>query len=153
MAEYVALCEHPKRDAWFAAAPDMLARVLLRSNKGWARTVDTQAAVKVVSGLVQDYEHAGLSAAVLHDSHLLIYSVGSPWYAPTEKLIIEQFFVRVDKGSTEEALAALDLLAKDLGATGVVMATSLAANDKALGRLLGRFGYTSMSSQHWRDIA
>lgn len=151
-AAYTHLCSHPKRLEWLAAAPEILARVLIRSQKEWARTVDTAAAVRQVAGLVREAEHNGLSAVVLNNSHLLIYQLGGPWYAPYEKLIIEQFFVRLDKGPTSEALAAIDLLAKDLGATGVVMATSLAANDKALGRLLGRFGYSPMSSQHYRGI-
>lgn len=148
---YTPLCEHPKRNEWLAAAPEVLARVLLRSNKEWARAVDTGASVKTLADLIRECEHAGLSAAVLNDSHLLIYTVASPWYAPNEKLIVEQFFVRMDRGQTDEALAALDLLAKDLGATGAVMATSLAANDAALGRLLTRYGYSAMSSQHFKS--
>lgn len=124
--------------------------IIKRSQKDWARALDRPAALAVMHKLAQDNGPYGLQATVLNDSHLLVWTFGGPWYAPTEKWITEQFFLRLGRGSTDAAFDAIDLLKERTGASGVIMATSLAKNDEALGRLLARHGYMPMSSQHFK---
>lgn len=134
-----------------SSADTVLAAIVKRAEKEWARKLSKDDALSTLYLLAKDTGPYGLQATVLNDSHLLVWTFAGPWYAMSEKWITEQFFVRIGKGSTADALAAIDLLAEKIGATGTVMATSLAANDAALGRLYGQHGYSPMSSQHFKS--
>lgn len=136
-------------------APEIMASVMQRASgkgKTWENRTDIEAAIAVAQALADGQDIPGLQATVLNNSHLLVYSVGSPWYASSSKWLIEQFFIRIGRGTVGCALNDLDELARQLGATTVVMATSLAANDAALGRLYAQHGYSSQSSQHFKEL-
>lgn len=136
------------KDALLASADTVLEAIIKRAEKEWTRKLSREDALGVIKQLAKDNGPYGLQATVLNDSHLLVWTFAGPWYAMSEKWITEHFFVRIGKGSTKLALDAIDLLASKIGATATVMATSLAANDAALGRLYGQSGYSPMSSQH-----
>lgn len=131
-------------------ADSVLSAVIKKADKEWAIQLSRESALATLQKLATEEKPFGLEATVLNDSHLLIWSFSAPWYAGDQRWITEQFFLRVGKGSTADAFTAIDLLAEKIGATGVVMATSLAHNDAALGRLLGAQGYSPMSSQHFK---
>jgi len=142
--------EHPLRDEWLANSEKLIEQIVRKSGKTWTENgFSKEAALTVWNQLAQGEEPYGLHAAVLNDSHILVFTFGTPWYAKG-KWIIEQFFLRIGKGSSKDAFDAIDLLAAKLGASGVTMATSLASDDSALGRLLASHGYSPMSSQHFK---
>lgn len=138
------------RDVLLEGAPVVLDAIIARAQKEWSRTLSREDALLTLRNLGKGTSPYGLQATVLNDSHLLLWTLGSPWYAPSERWITEQFYVRIGKGSSKDAFVAIDALARNVGATGVVMATSLAADDSALGRLLASNGYSGMSSQHFK---
>lgn len=136
-------------------APEIAAVVMQRSGrdgKDWAARLETDSALAIFQRLADGEDIPGLQAVILNDSHLLVYSLGHPWWTKDKAWLIEQFFIRIGRGPAAGAFHDLDELAKSLGATTVVMATSLAANDQALGRLYARHGYTPQSSQHIKEL-
>lgn len=123
-----------------------------RDGKSFADLIDHEKALATVLGLLRGEQLSGIDAAVLNDSHLLVYSVGAPWFSGEAVWLIEQFYIRVGPGSSTAALAAVDELGRSLGCSAVVFGTSLAASDKALGRLLVRQGYLPQSSQLIKEL-
>lgn len=147
--------EYPQREALMQRAPEIMAAVLRRSGgrgKHWDDRVEVDGAICVAQALADGTEIPGLQASVLSNSHLLIYSLGSPWFSNSQVWLIEQFFIRIGKGSVGAAFRDLEDLARASGARRIVMATSLAANDAALGRLYAQNGYSPESSQHIKDL-
>ena len=146
---------HPQRAELLARGPEMAREVLARAGRDGKPSgclVDVDAALRVFSLLAEHEDVGGIRAAIVNDSHFFAYSVGPMWFNPLEPWLLEQFFMRVGRGSTSQALADIEQMGRDLGCKGVLMATSLAANDEALGRLLARFGYAPQSSQHYKDL-
>lgn len=131
-------------------AEGIIKSIIKRAEKEWSRTITVDEALGTLKLLSQDNGPYGIQATVLNDSHLLVWTFGAPWYAVGEKWITEQFFVRIGRGKSSDAFAAIDRLAAKIGATGIVMATSLAHNDEALGKILVNEGYTGMSSQYFK---
>ena len=147
--------EYPHRGELMKRAPEIMDAVMRRSagkGKDWGGRIDVEGAIAVAQALANGQEIAGLEAYVLNNSHLLIFSMGAPWYAFREVWLIEQFFIRIGRGPLDAALHDLDILARDRSAKRIVMATSLAADDSALGRLYGRNGYRPDSTQHIKDL-
>lgn len=131
----------------------LIAATLLRADsldKTWAGRVDKPTALAAVLAALSG-THTALRAVVLNDSHVLLYGMGTMWWNPTP-MLIEQMFIRVARGDSTAALAAIDLLAASLGAHSIAFGTNLARNDAALSRLLGRAGYTLQSHQLIKDI-
>lgn len=151
MGGVVPFCQHPRRRELIAQAPEMAAGVLARAaagGKGWGALLDLDACLGVFRMLSEQEACGELRAVVVNDSHFLVYSVGAPWFMPGLSLLVEQFFMRIGRGVGDKALHEIERFAKSLGCKGILMATSLAASDAALGRLLGRAGYAQESSQH-----
>lgn len=122
-----------------------------RDGKDWNNRVNANDALEVIVSLMFNEGPPGLEAVVLNDSHLLLFSVGNPWWSKTPWLI-EQFYIRLARGPSDKALAALDELAADRKCTSIVFGTSMAAKDAALARLLGRAGYTPQSQQLIKEL-
>lgn len=142
---------HPMAGTLIANAETIYREVVDRSKrygKHFHKMVDEPSAVYVIKELLRGSpSSAGLNAVVLNDSHLLVYAQGPLWFTGGSSWLLEQFYVRIGKGCARSALASIDELASDLGCTGIVMATSLAAKDSALGRLFESSGYSHQSSQ------
>jgi len=155
---YTLLSQHPLAEVLWAQRDRLFDQLIERSSrdgKTWGTRTDKEAAWGKLLPLffqpATTLQQGQLAGWVLNDSHLVFCSLGSPWW--TEDVwFIEQFFLRVGKGSNTAAMLALDILALDLGATTIVFGTSLAANDAALGRLLGRAGYTPQSQQYIKEL-
>lgn len=146
---------YPHKDALMQRAPEIAASVMQRSErdgKDWDNRLESEAALAIFQRLADGEDIPGLQAVILNDSHLLVYSLGHPWWCKDKAWMIEQFFIRIDRGPASGAFHDLDELAKSLGCTTVVMATSLAANDQALGRLYAKHGYRPQSSQHFKEF-
>lgn len=140
------------RDILLWKAPEVIARLQQRSKGEWFENIDTTRVVETLRKLGQGLHPGGLSAAILNNSHLLVYSLGGPWFAQDgERWLIEQFFMRVDAGEEAGAYEALELLAEDLGASRIIMATALARRDEALGKVYERYGYAKQSSQYVKE--
>jgi hypothetical protein len=136
-------------------APELAASVMQRSErdgKDWDNRLDIEPALDTFQALADGKEIPGLQAVVLNDSHLLVYGIGHPWWTNHKKWLIEQFFIRIGRGSADAAFHDLDEFAKSLGCSSIVMATSLAASDEALGRLYAKHGYSPQSSQHIKEL-
>lgn len=141
------------RHAMLEGGEERLRKVIQKSTKGWAATLPVDTLVNIVREYAdgeQPVPH--VHATVLAGSHLLLWGLASPWYAPGQVWLLEEFFLRVGVGSLDDALASLDSLAQEVHATGVVMATALARSDAALGRLLAARGYSPMNSQHFKTV-
>lgn len=142
---------HPRRAELLQAAPQLAATVLARAAKGgkrWEELLDLDGTLAIFGMLGEGKTCGDLRACIVGESHFLCYSIGALWFAPSAPMLLEQFFVRIGRGSNDTAMDEIEALAQSHGCRGVVMATSLAANDEALGRLYARRGYTGQSSQH-----
>lgn len=147
--------QHPMRGELIARAPELAASVFARSardGKVWADFLDTDACIGVFSWLAEQEDLHGLRCVIVNDSHLLAYCVAPMWFAPDRPLLVEQFFMRVGRGSADQAMEDIKQLARDNGCHGVLMATMLAPDDAALGRLYERHGGTQHSSQYFMEI-
>jgi hypothetical protein len=147
--------QYPHRAELMERAPQIMDGVMRRSGgrgKHWDDRIEVDGAICVAQALADGVEIPGLQASVLSNSHLLIYTLGSPWFNSSKVWLIEQFFIRIDRGPVGFAFRDLEDLARAQGASRIVMATSLAANDAALGRLYAQNGYSPESSQHIKDL-
>jgi hypothetical protein len=88
----------------------------------------------------------GATPAVIVDSYLVVYEVGSPWYV-TAPLLLEQLVLRLDPtpGNYSSVLNALDALATHHKCVGVVAGNSVGR--RALTRAYERGGYTVAAIQ------
>jgi hypothetical protein len=123
-----------------------------RDGKTWAQFLDRDACVSVFQWLAEHEELAGLRCAIVNDSHLFAYCVAPMWFAPDKPLLVEQFFMRVARGSADDAMQDIKQLARDNGCAAVLMATMLAPDDEALGRLYVKHGGSLHSSQYLLEI-
>jgi hypothetical protein len=143
------------RDDLMARAPDLCAAVFARSErdgKTWAQFLDAQACIDLFAWLAVHEELQGLRCVIVNDSHLLAYCVAPMWFAPDKPLLVEQFFMRVARGSSDAAMEDVKQLARDNGCAAVLMATMLAPDDDALGRLYERHGGVKHSTQYLMEI-
>lgn len=146
---------HPMRGELVARADELCAAVLARSardGKTWAQFLDANACCAVFEHLAANEELAGLRCAIVNDSHLIAYCVAPMWFAPAKPLLVEQFFMRVGHGSSDEAMRQIKQLARDSGCMAVLMATMLAPNDEALGRLYQKHGGVQHSTQYLMEL-
>jgi hypothetical protein len=146
---------HPMRDELLARAPELAKAVLERSardGKVWDLVLDVEACVAVFRTLAEQEDVGGLRCAIVNDSHLFAYSVTAFWFMPSVPVLAEQFLLRVGRGSSDAAMDAIEMLGREAGCKFSLMATSLAANDEALGRLYARRGYSPQSSQHLKAL-
>lgn len=149
--DYEPFEEYSERYTLLWEAPDLIASTFARTTKLWEGTTDVTGALDVFHRIADGNQPPGLDAVVLNGSHLLLYSLAAPWWNPTEVWLSEQFFIRIGRGPTACAFAAIEQLASDLGASHIVMATGLAKSDEALGKLYSRFGYSQQSTQHVKE--
>jgi hypothetical protein len=122
-----------------------------RDGKDWDSRINPSDALDVIVSLMFNAGPPDLEAVVLNDSHLLLFSVGNPWWSKTPWLI-EQFYIRLARGTSSAALMAVDQLARDRSCTSIIFGTSLAADDEALSRLLARAGYQPQSRQLIKEL-
>jgi hypothetical protein len=146
---------HPLRREIAARGQELCDGVFTRSmrdGKVWAQFLDREACVLAFQWLAEHEDLQGLRAVVLNDSHLLAYCVAPMWFAPDKPLLVEQFFMRMARGSGDAAMDDIKQLARDAGCHAVLMATMLAPDDDALGRLYERHGATRHSAQYLMEI-
>lgn len=151
----VPLHQHPLRHELLARADELCAGVFARSErdgKVWAQFIDADAAIAVFEHLTEHEDMGGLRCAIVGNSHLLAYCVAPMWFAPTKPLLVEQFFMRVARGSSDAAMEEIKQLARDNDCAAVLMATMLAPDDDALGRLYERHGGSKHSTQYLMEI-
>ncbi len=129
---------------------DMMARSS-ESGKSWATRIDPDLALKQFARLLDGQPVPGVKAVMLGDSHVLLYSVSTPWWGGAPWLA-EQFYVRVGRGPVDTAMRAIEQLAEHEQCGTIVFATSLAARDASLSRLLFSYGYSQESTQHIKDL-
>lgn len=144
---------HPLYQQLMDSAPALYDRLVQRADrdgKNWAARIDKDTAIARVRAILSN-EDDGVTAAILADTHLLFVSVGRMWWSD-KPWLIEQWYMRVAPGRSDP-MAAIDKMAADLGCYAVGFGTSLAPNDRALGRLLERSGYRLESTQYIKDLA
>lgn len=123
-----------------------------RDGKVWAEFLDKDACLHIWQHLAEHEDMGGLRCVIVNDSHLFAFCVSPMWFAPTKPLLIEQFFMRVGRGSSDVAIDDIKALGTSLGCKAVLMATMLAPDDEALGRLYERHGGTKHSSQYLMEL-
>lgn len=150
MFEWQWLHEWEGRTTLLWEAPEHIERLVKRSKPEWFQAIDIDHVIATLKDLAAGNNPGGLQAVILNGSHLLVFSIGGPWFGK-DTWLIEQFFMRVGKGDEADAYAALELLAEDAGASHIIMATALARNDEALGKVYQRYGYTKQSTQYVKE--
>lgn len=153
---YVYLRDHPHKDKILELAPRIVGRFASRltsRGKGdeWLDRLDYEAVMDSYHDMAYLPASPGLDTVILAGTHLLTFSIGAPWFNPGKRWLTEQFFTRIGTGPAASAYEALDDLARDLRVDATVMATSLAPNDEALGKLYEEQGYRLQSSQYIKD--
>lgn len=155
-ADYEFLHEYGERYPLLWEAPDHIKRLLRRQGrKAWGDMVDFDKALEQIQ-LMANVDTAfgqNLFAVVLNGTHLFVFSVSNPWYAPLERWLVEQFFLRIAPGDAGGAYEAIELVAKDFQASRIIMATAFAANDAALGKVYQAHGYTQQSTQYVKEAS
>jgi hypothetical protein len=146
---------HPMRHDLLARGPELAAAAFDRSardGKTWNQMLSVDACVQVFRALAEVEDVGGLRCVIANDSHLFAYCITEFWFMPGAKVLAEQFMLRVARGPSTVALDQIEAMGKDAGCRYVLMATTLAASDQALGRLFARRGYSLQSSQHLKEI-
>jgi hypothetical protein len=146
---------HPMRHELLARAPELAAAVLERSAPGgkvWGQLLDVDACLSVFQLLAEQEDAGGLRCVIANDSHLFAYCMTQFWFMPRVPVLAEQFLLRVGRGPSSTALDEIEDLGRQVGCKFILMATSLAASDEALGRLFRRRGYSPQSSQHLKEL-
>jgi hypothetical protein len=148
----VPLHQHPNARAIVQGIRDNAPRLIKRAERGgkrWSRFIDADYICNVFDFLCENENVGGeLRAVVVNDSHFLAYSLGPMWFAPGHTWLIEQYFQRIGQGDTPAALTAIGEHAREQGACGVLIATMMAPDDDALGRIYTSAGYSRQCSQY-----
>ena len=89
--------------------------------------------------------------AVEVGDYLLLYSVGPTWYSPYNHLIEELTirFKRTDRNPPEDVVAALDVIAAQLGCRGI------AVGDTQIGLMTPKYlaaGYTPIGTHLFKEV-
>ena len=94
------------------------------------------AAMKIAGGHIP--------AVIIDEAFLVVYNVGSPWYA--ERTFLQELMVlRVGPGSSFDAVCdILEDLANEHDATEIIVGSALARHPRALSRMYQRRGYAIM---------
>ena len=112
-------------------------RVWERSNKKWAAMVDPQ----IVGDAVKN-KHPHIHSVIVEETYLLVFAVAHLWF--TAKFFIEEKLVLKlydGPGKFSDVIQALEHTAKVTEASGILVGTSMAPNDKALVRLYEKEGF------------
>lgn len=146
---------HARRHEFLAdmhqRAPVVMARSR-RQGKTWAAIIDVESALGIFAWLAENETYADhLRAVIVGESHFFAYAVSPMWFAPAKPWLVEQFFLRVAPGEHQHAMADIDAMAQALGVRGTLMATMLAPDDEALGRLFEQGGYRKQCSQYLKE--
>lgn len=153
---YVPLSNSPLKDDILAQAPALAFSVLSRQRGGgkdWERRTDLDAVLELYRLMADGSEPYGLKTVILNGTHLLTYSISSPWYNPSARWLVEQFFIRIRPGhDPSPAYAAIEEVARDEAADTIVLATAFAPDDEALGETYSKYGYTKQSTQHIKQL-
>lgn len=115
----------------------------------WAGRYDPDSAIR-------KYAAGVIKAVVINETHLLVYLVVSPWYNDKTLDLYELGFYRVRKGGGgigfTGIVKAFEDIARQCGATRIVVGTSLPSNKEALARLYRRAGYTDHATALFKEV-
>ncbi|WCA46284.1 hypothetical protein [Caulobacter phage ERS] len=129
-----------QRDDYFLVRHQLVAylRQQRRSKKRWTKFIDLD------TGLA--YIFAETTEAWIVGAYLVVYDMGTPWYANPDKhkFLSEMLVLRLVPGGDFSVVPAfLERKALEAGAVVAGAGTALAPNDKALARAYSRAGFNT----------
>lgn len=117
----------------------------LAAGKAWPRMAD---AAHVAQAL-----QAGRHKWVAYQGYLIVFDVGSPWYAPDALVLQEMLVLRYEDGpgNFRHVIAMLQALAEENGCVGISAGTAL-TTDPRLTRVYQRLGFQVEAQSLFRSM-
>lgn len=115
--------------------------------KPWMKHISSEA-------VIQSIMTGEVSAAVLAEKYLFIFDVNTAWLT-FEPILTELSLVVMypDAPATfADAILGIEQLARERGAVGISVGTSIAANDEALAKLYESQGFTRIAIDLFKEI-
>ncbi len=113
-------------------------KVQKRGTKSWFADLDAEAVLGNIF-----YPPDGMGAFIVDDAYLVVFEIGTPWYAhPDTYLVYEKLVLRIRKGGEFKNVPAfLGAVQREAGARRVVAGTALAPVDAPLASLYQKHGF------------
>lgn len=137
-------------DAALTAACRVVLEQITAHPKAWVGNTDWLTACNYITATARGETPSRL--AVLGNA-LVMYGVGSNWWAK-RPVVHEELLLSLDGKAVDVArvLGYLEQVARQEGAAGVVLGTSLSRRDPALIRLYRSHGYANEASMLYKEI-
>lgn len=93
--------------------------------------------------VVEGFKAGKFDAVIVEETYLLIYAVGSPWYSDEYIDFYEMGVYRIARhcATFVSVTQAMEGIARQCGASRILVGTSLPENKRALVRLYERYGF------------
>jgi hypothetical protein len=117
------------------ACEKVLKKVKRRKAKLWFQYVDIEATVDFILKNANSY--------ILDESYLVVYAIGTPWYAkPDVKMLEEMFVLKLENAHTFPSIPAfLERKGAEAGVSLVGVGTALTRYDDALASMYEASGF------------
>lgn len=119
-----------------------------RAGKKWVSLIDP---VLIESTLKN--QNPNIHSVIVKDTYLVLFSVIKPWF--THKTLIDEkliFRLLDGPGKFTDVVAALEYIAHTMNASGVMVGTGLAPNDKAMSRIYQHANFEPSSVNLYKEI-
>lgn len=123
--------DYPAIDAFLAKGVPHL------PNKNWQHLIDVAKLEPILKN------QSPLDVLIIDETYMVVVHPVVPWYSSSlvlEELLTERLYPN-GEGTFKSLTQAMEIIAKDVNAVGIITGTALANNDKALGRMYTREGY------------
>jgi hypothetical protein len=118
-----------------------------RADKLWTTLINPLHIGRVLKGF-----NPNIHAMVVEETYLVLFATVRPWF--TDQIIIDEkliFRLHDGKGKFSDVIDALDAIAKEENAAGIMVGTGLTPNDAAMSRLYKREGFEPSSSNLYKQ--
>ena len=134
--------DYPAIDAYIKKRP------WERTNKKWTGLIDPTLIETTLKNM-----NPNIHAVIVENTYLVLFAVISPWFT-NKTLIDEKLIFRLldGPGKFSDVVKALEHIAKSTNASGIMVGTALAPNDKVMVRMFQRTGFELSQSSLFKDI-
>jgi hypothetical protein len=138
---FVEKCDYPAIEAYIND------KVWTRADKLWTALIEPRLIERVLKGF-----NPCIHSIVVEETYLVLFATVRPWF--TDQIIIDEkliFRLHDGKGKFSDVIDALDAIAKEEDAAGIMVGTGLTPNDAAMSRLYKREGFEPSSSNLYKQ--
>ena len=135
--------------------PELLAQVQDLGLSYTRDNIDVDAITRHYKEVITWGEDGFLQDVVINGAYVLTFAMTEVWYLKGGLTLCEQFLLKLPPhlvtGPGGNPLPVIEQLAKDYGATRVILSDGLGSSP-ALGRLYNRGGYERMASEYVKEV-